>query len=234
MSQSIKYKTYINSLDKDELTNLVKIVTKSQINSCTEYVKSVNRMTDYDYIDNLINKRLIDVTIHTINMLKLGIIKLNELENLEKIYFNTHKMNIFIEAIKNKIILRQILLEHTKDKDYDFNSGKSYNELKTTLAEDYKLLPIPSQSEIKMIMNSIDFNQFIIKISSETIQPFLDYVKQNKIIFNNIESENKAKFTEYKQFVQKKYTLVQIPIYEDFKEIIVKLYNYTSRLKPYY
>ena len=233
MSQSTKYKTYINSLDKDELTNLVKIVTKSQVNSCSEYVKSVNRMTDYDYIDNLINKRSIDVTIHTINMLKLGIIKLNELENLEKIYFNTHKMNIFIEAIKNKIILRQILLEQTEDKDYDFNSGKSYSELKTTLAEDYNLLPIPSQSEIKMIMNSTDFNQFIIKISSEIIEPFLDYVKKNKIIFNNVESENKAKFTEYQQFAQKN-TLAQIPVYEDFKEIIVKIYNYTSRLKPYY
>ena len=128
MSQSTKYKTYVNSLNKDDLVNLVKVVTKSEKNACDEYIKSVNRMTDFEYIDCLINKRLIDVTIHTINMLKLGIIRLDELENLEKIYFNTHKMNTIIEAIKHKIILRQIIVEYIQDKEHDFNNEKFYSD----------------------------------------------------------------------------------------------------------
>jgi hypothetical protein len=234
MSQCVKYKTYINSLDKDELTNFVKIMNKSEIKTCSEYMKSVNRMTDYDYIDNLINKRLIDVTIHTINMLKLGIIKLNELENLEKIYFNTHNMSMIIEAIKNKIMLRQILLEHIQDENYDFDNKNSYNKLKIILSKKCTNLPMPSQSEIKLIMNSIDFNQFIIKISPDIIDPFLNYVKHHKIIFNNVESENIAKFTEYQEYMTQKYALTKIPEYEDYKHIITKIYNYTSKLKPHY
>lgn len=234
MSLSTKYKTYINSLDKHELIDFVKIVTKSEANICSDYVNLVNRMTDFDYIDNLINKRLTDVAIHTINMLKLGIIKLKELENLEKIYFNTNKMNIIIEAIKHKIILRQILLKYTEDINYDFNNNKSYSDLKKTLSEDYNINCAPTQPEIKMILNSINFHQFIIKISEENIKPFLDYVKNNKIIFNNDESENKPKITEFQKHTKKLYTLSQIPSYEDLKEVVTRLCNYTNKVKPYY
>jgi hypothetical protein len=234
MSQSTKYKTYINSLDKDELTKFVNTMGNTEDNVCGEYIKSVNRMGDYDYIDSLINKRSTDVIIHTINMLKLGIIKLNELENLEKVYFNTNRMNIIIEGIKQKIILRQILSDYVQEIDYDFNSGKFYSDLKKKLIEDYNINPVPAQKDIKQILNSTDFHQFIINIDEQIIEPFLDYVKKNKIIFDNDESENKVKFKEYQQYASKLYIASNIPLYKDLQEVIIKIYNYRNKLKLYY